>query len=190
MAAVSGCVCDVWAVFCVDAFSTKPSDTEAKSQRYLRPPLCHNQSYETDPQMCVFFLKYRRSEWKELRLGFSLFFQHFVYFCAGCNTVLNPSLCFCASPAPLSCVFMVKHHFKRLFYQTKRSNPKHLCLSGGASSTQTCVRHNGGMKKAKCDVIGTCGRQKELNFQYSSWIQPISARLFVCTAFGAWILSE
>lgn len=37
-------------------------------------------------------------------------------------------------------------------------------------------------EKGKCDVIGTCGRQKELNFQYSGWMQPISAGLLCVMA--------
>lgn len=32
-------------------------------------------------------------------------------------------------------------------------------------------------KHSKCDVIGTCWRQKELNFQYRSSLQPISGGL-------------
>lgn len=59
-------------------------------------------------------------------------------------------------------------------------------------TTQTCVAKQWD-EKGKCDVIVTCGRQKELNFQYSSWTQPITCWAVVCNGSGAfrgWILSK
>lgn len=76
----SGCVYDVWVVFHVDAFSTKPPDTKAKSHRYLHSLLCHNHHHETHPQICVFFLKYTRSKGKDFKLGFRMYFQYFFPF--------------------------------------------------------------------------------------------------------------
>lgn len=52
--------------------------------------------------------------------------------------------------------------------------PKHSHLSKGAA-VSVCLHEPADMsvakqwnEKGKCNVIGTCGRQKELNFQYSS----------------------
>lgn len=66
--------------------------------------------------------------------------------------------------------------------------PKHSHRSDGAAAGVSVCEHADVCvakqwdEKGKCDVIGTCGRQKELNFQYSSWMQPISAGLLCVMA--------
>lgn len=169
---------DVWVVFCVDAFSTKPPDTKAKSQCYLHPLICQNQNCETHSQIRKFFLKHTGSKWKHFRI----YLQYAVYICTDSNTLLV-TVCFasytraalfsymCLLLYLMLCVWyrllkgcqfigifikFLRHIIKKSLWVTENKE---------GAAVSVCARACKCNEKGKCDVIGTCGRQKELNFQ-------------------------